>query len=289
MSAMSSFWNWASRSCLRNSHPALDAGSKPLYNRSMKRLAIPILLLICVCSFSFSAQANASLAESDIKAYQSTRHANAKWNNYVVEGIRSFHNGQFDIAQYNLYKAFNLGCQSPIVLFQLALLNEYQRSYYSSLKFYRQAKAQFQKSNTGHRYHKEYNENYGRALYDSGKEKEAMPLLKKAAKRSKSFWLLKLVGMIAYDQGDTLNATSYFERAVRIQSSDVTPDQLVFIYTLLGRIFINKGQKDGAYRYYQKVLEFDPGNAEANYVVQGIQKSYQRDRNKELIETLQNY
>ncbi len=242
----------------------------------MKNLKAAIFLFVLLI-FSTSAFAQDDLATSDFQAYKSSRFASAKWDNFVQEGIKAFYDGHYDVAQANLNKAFSQGCQSPIVLFQLGLMHEYQRSYYSAFKFYDQARDKFKEANGDHRYNQTFDENYGRALYDSGKVEEAVPMLQKAAKKSKSFWLLKLVGMIAFDQGDTLNATSYFERAVRIQSPEVTPTELVFIYTLLGRIYVNKGEKDGALRYYQKVLEFDPENKEANYVVTRLQKSYEEN------------
>ena len=236
-----------------------------------------IFLIFLGCFIPFVSFAQENLATTDYQAYKSTRFASDKWDNFVKEGMIAFYDAHYDVAQANHNKAYSMGCQSPIVLFQLALMHEYQRSYYSAFKFYDQAREKFKEANSDHRYAQTFEENYGRALYDSGKMDEAVPMLQKAAKKSKSFWLLKLVGMIAFDQNDTLNATSYFERAVRIQSPEVTPSELVFIYTLLGRIYVNKGEKDGALRYYQKVLEFDAQNKEANYVVSRLQKSYQEE------------
>lgn len=237
---------------------------------------------ICVL-FSYPALAESDLAKQDYQAYKSAQYDNSKWDEEVKAGFEAFHQNQFDVALFQLNKAFQSGCRSPIVLFQLALLHELQKSYYSSLKYYKMAEKNFQKANSNHRYAKDFAENYGRALYDSGDSENALPILKKAAKRTQSFWLLKLLGMIAYDQNDSLNATSYFERAVRIKSADVTPQELVYIYTLLGRTFLNKGEKDGAVRNYRKVLEFDPQNSEANYVVRQVEKSYEEDKYKEII------
>ena len=171
-----------------------------------------------------------------------------------------------------------MGCESPIILFQLALINESKGSYYSAIEYYQMAKKGFRSSHKSHRYHKTFNENYGRALYFSGKKAEALPLLKKAAKRSKSYWLLKLMGMMAYEDGDTLNAVSYLERAVRIPSSDVTTAELVYIYTLLGKLFLHKGEAGGAYRYYLKALELDPDNAEAKRYVHRLRQ--RKEQNK---------
>jgi tetratricopeptide (TPR) repeat protein len=147
------------------------------------------------------------------------------------------------------------------------------------------AKNGFKSSNQDHRYNQTFNENYGRALYLSGKKDDALPLLRAAAKKSKSFWLLKMLGMMAFEESDTLNATSYFERAVRVQSPDVTKDELVYIYTLLGRLFLNKSERDGALRNYTKVIELDPTNKEAKDYISKIQKTYEQDK---MMKTMEN-
>lgn len=231
-------------------------------------------------------RAQSTLATSDYADYASSKHARGAYNEYVKEGMGAFHSGDYDMAQKNLFKAFNLGCESPIVLFQLALINEYQKSYYSALEFYQMAKSGFKSSNSGHRYNETFNENYGRALYFSGKKDEALPLLKASAKKSKSFWLIKMLGMLAYEAGDTLNATSYFERAVRIQSPEVTKQELVYIYTLLGRLFLNKSERDGALRNYTKVLELDPTNKEAKDYITRIRKTYEQDKMLNMFENI---
>lgn len=229
----------------------------------------------------------AGLAESDYQSYSSTKFASSEWNTLVQEGMKAFHSGDYDVAQFSLYKAFNKGCQSPIVLFMLALINEYKESYYSSLDFYKMAQKNFKKANKDHRYNKEFLENYGRAMYFSGKKKEALPLLKKAGKRSKSFWLLKLLGMLAYEDGDALNAMSYFERAVRVKDSDVTKAELVDIYSKLGKLFLYQGQKSGALRYYNQVLAIDPNNQEAKHFVNQINKEYEQQKMFNMFEKMQ--
>ncbi|OVE81238.1 hypothetical protein BVY03_04310 [bacterium K02(2017)] len=226
------------------------------------------------------------LAQQDYDAYLKTKHRSSNWNQMVRTGMEAFHSGNYDIANTSLYKAFNTGCESPIVIFMLALLNEYKSSFYSALEYYQLAKKGFKKTNRKHRFNIHFNENYGRALYYSGKVDKALPLLRKAGKRSKSYWLLKLLGMLSYDQGDALNAVSYLERAVRVRSADVTKNELVYIYNLLGKLFLYQGEKDGALRYYQKALELDPNNHEAKKFLDGIQKNYKSGQMKKLLDKL---
>jgi len=235
---------------------------------------------------SMPKQAQAGLAGLDIEEYETSKHASSQWNDLVKQGIEAYHSETYDIAQNMLYKAFNKGCRSPIVVFMLATILEYQQSYYSSLEYYKMAQKGFKKSNKKHRFNRTFNENYGRALYNSGKKQEALPILRKAAKKSKSYWLFKLLGMLSYEQGDTLNALSYLERAVRVKSKEVTKAELIFVYGLLGKLFLHKGEQDGAHRYYQKVIDLDPNNPEAKKFMGVIQKQYQNQKMQEVMEHL---
>lgn len=231
----------------------------------------------------------ATLADEDYAAYQSSSYHSPKYDTLVKEGIAAFHSEDYDTAHQNLYKAFNLGCESPIVLFQLALLSEYKKSYYSALEFYKLAGEKFKHANGGHRYSQGFTENYGRALYLSGKKDEAIPLLFKAAKNSTRYWLLKMVGMLSFERGDTLNALSYFERAVRVKDPDVTNSEMIYMYTLLARLFANKSEFDGAQRYYRKVTDLDPTNPEANDFINGIRKQQEQGKMHELMEKLKDF
>jgi tetratricopeptide (TPR) repeat protein len=232
------------------------------------------LLFFCFFPTVSAVQAESEdLAQTDLSAYKSSKHT-GKWDKQVTEGIQAFHDEDYDLTLKLHDKAFNLGCKSPIVLFQLALIHEDKESYHSALEFYKLAKKEFASANKDHRYALTFDENYARALFLSGKPEEAMPLLQKSAKKSKSFWLLKMLGMMAYDKGDTLNATAYFERAVRLPAA--TQSELVYIYGLLAKMFLEKGEQDGAIRYYNKVLELDPQNSAAKTYVDGLNKIYQR-------------
>jgi tetratricopeptide (TPR) repeat protein len=251
-----------------------------------KYLLLLVVILISLIFIPTTSRAQTKLAIDDYASYLKSRYAKEKWNPLVKKGFETFHSLDYEAAQNVLFKAFNMGCESPIVLFQLALINEYKGSYYSSLEFYQMAKKGFTKSNKGHRYSKSFNENYGRALYFSGNKQTALPLLKKAGRKSKSYWLLKLLGLLAYEAGDSLNAVSYLERAVRVRSQDVTKNELVYVYSLLGKLFLHKGEPSGAYRYYKKVLELDPRNAEAKRYIKQVERQNKHDDMLKLIEQL---
>lgn len=214
----------------------------------------------------------AAMAEADFNAYKKSRYASGKYNDLVKEGIAAYHLGNLEGAHQNLFKAFNLGCESPIVAFMLALVSEASGSYYSAIDFYQLARKGFDVANQDHRFNAMYFENYGRALYYSGRIEQARPVLNKAAKKTKSFWLLKLMGLLAVEKGDTLNAVAYFERAVRINSTDVTKAELVDIYINLARLFTSQNEPEGAKRYYYQVNQLDPSNAEASRYLGSSQK-----------------
>lgn len=235
-----------------------------------------IILTFFVFIFSPTVRAQTELATQDFTEYQKSNFASSKWDNDVVVGMEAFHQEDYEKASQFLYRAFNKGCRSPIVLFQLALLYEYQESFYSALEYYEMAQKQFKLAHSNHRYNQSFFENYGRALYYSGKKDQAYPILKKIAQKTKSFWILKFMGMLSYEKGDTLNATAYFERAVR--TKDVPKDELVYIYSLLGKLYLAKNQSDGALRYYSKVLEIEPNHSEAKSYVQNVQKNHQQEK-----------
>lgn len=221
----------------------------------------------------------ADTAKDDIADYQSSKYSSEKWDKFVTEGITAYHDEDYETAWKALYQAYGKGCRSPIVLFQLALIAESQENYSQALDLYREAKKGFGSANKTHRYAGILDENYARCLYLSGEVEEARELLEKAAKKSKSFWLLKMLGMMAYEKGDTLDATAYFERAVRLEGA--SHQELVAVYSLMGRLFMNKGEQDAALRYYSKVLELEPLNEEAQKFVQGINRAYQKSQQKQ--------
>lgn len=227
-----------------------------------------------------------TLSLADYADYSHSKFQKSDWDAYVKEGMGAFHAGDYEMAQKNLYKAFNLGCESPLLLFQLALISEFQKSWYSALEYYQMAGAGFKKAHKGHRYAKTFNENYGRALYYSGKKEDALPLLRAAARTTQSFWLLKMLGMMAFDEGDVDNAIVYLERSVSLQNAEVTRDELVTLYLILARLHLNKSERDTGQAYYSKVLQLDPNNAEAKRFMTGIQKSYEQDRMLKLMDQL---
>ena len=59
--------------------------------------------------------------QEDLKAYKSSKYTSPTWDSLIEEGMKTFHKGDYDMAMELLYKGFNKGCQSPLVLFQLGL------------------------------------------------------------------------------------------------------------------------------------------------------------------------
>ncbi|MBI2339749.1 MAG: tetratricopeptide repeat protein [Deltaproteobacteria bacterium] len=225
---------------------------------------LPLFLAIFLLSSAAVAQTpTAAYAAQDYAAYQKSPFANRMWDSYVQEGFAALDRQDAAGAIEFLRKAVGEGCESPLVYFKLALGYEALGSYYSAIQYYEQAKVQFAKANKDHRYNREFDANYGRALYMMGQTEKALPVLEKAAKTSDSFWLLKLLGDVALSKDDYLTATAYFERALRSNDPDLTGEAQLDMALTLARIYAKQNQTDGAKRYYQKVLEIDPNNQEA--------------------------
>lgn len=245
-----------------------------------------IFAFLCLLFFAPAVLGASNPVNADYTAYLGTKFHSANWDEYVKEGMGAFQAGDYEMAQKNLYKAFNLGCESPLILFQLALINEFNKSWYSALEYYQMAKVGFKKANKNHRYAQTFDENYGRALYYSGKQAEAIPLLKAAARRTQSFWLLKMLGLMAYGEGATDEAIAYFGHAVQLQNPDIPKDELVTAYTILARMYLNKSERDTAAQYYTMALRLDPNHAEAKRFMTGIEKSYEQERMLKMMDQL---
>ena len=273
----------SSKSKIQN-HLNLDIIFLNLFRVSGLGFRVSIFCLLLSVFFILPAQADQ--ASDDYASYLNSSYTSSDWNDLVKTGMEQFHADEYDAAQEALYKAFNKGCESPIVIFMLALISEYKESYYSALEYYKMAKKGCDKGGSSHRFCQTFDENYGRALYNSGKKDEALPILKKASRDTKSYWLLKMLGMMAYEQGDAPNAVSYFERAVRLNDPDVNTSELVYVYTLLGKLFLYKGETDGALRYFQKALELDPNNAEAKKYSSQLQHQYEQQKMLKVLDNM---
>lgn len=232
-----------------------------------------ISLFFLVFSFS-SSQVKAqvqekfiTLAAKDYQAYQESKFKDPRWDPYVQEGFEAFDREDLQTAVEFLRKAYLKGCRSPIVLFKLALSFESMGSYYSAVQYFELAGPLFKKSHKGHRYRKHYEENYGRALYMLGSEEKAIEVLKKAATKSDSAWILRLLGKVSIERKDYLEAVAYYERLLKLENSDVGLQERVDINRLLARIFRNQDQKQAAERYYKRILEVHASDPEAvNYL-----------------------
>ena len=253
---------------LRFSLPILAAAGLLAENRALAQKGVAIT----------------SYAVADYKDYKKSSHTSPEWDPFVQEGFEALDRQDTQSTIEFLRKAVGLGCQSPLVYFKLGLSYEALGSHYSAVQYYEQAKAQFAKSNTDHRYNRTFDENYGRALDIKEKKKKSLPILEQAAKKSDSFWLLKLLGQMAHSKGDHLSATAYFERALRSADPDLTPEEKIYLTLQLARIYGNRNETDGAKRYYEKVLELDPNNQEARDYLGRFKQDNTYDKIFEILE-----
>lgn len=203
-------------------------------------------------------------AREDFEAYKKSPFANPQWDPFVKEGFEAMDRQDIQSSVEFLRKAINVGCQSPLVYFKMALGYESFGSYYSAIQYYELAQKQFKQANQNHRYAQTFDENYGRALYLMGKQPEAVSILEKASRKNDTPWVLKLLGDIYMEQEDLLSATAYYERLLRHKDSGLTDQERIAINLLLARLYLKQGEKEAAQRYYEQILAIDPAHQEAH-------------------------
>lgn len=227
--------------------------------------SLVILLLACLSLFLSANRAAFSedFAKEDYKVYKSTKDSSPKWDHLVEVGFQALDQENTTEAIASLLKATNVGCASPLVYFKLALAYEASQSYYSALQYYELAKEGFEKQKIKHRYRDEFDGHYGRALYNQGNLKKALPYLEKAAQTQNTAWILQLLGQIKAQQGQYLEAAQYFERLLQHHASELSDENKINYNLLLARTYRNEKDKDKAKLYYNRILEIDASNREA--------------------------
>lgn len=201
----------------------------------------------------------------DFLAYKKSPFAGAKWDPLVEEGFNAMDRQDMQTTMEFLRKAVASGCRSPLVFFKLALSYEMQGSFYSAIQYYELANEGFKKANQDHRYFKQFNENYGRALYMMGQTDKAIPVLEAASARSENPWVLKILGQVYLSRGDISKAVSYWERFLK--QPDVKNNEKIEVNLILARTFASQHEDTAATRYYEQVASLDPANEEAkNYL-----------------------
>lgn len=232
------------------------------------RLSLTIFILtgtvtLTTNSYSQEKSSTTKQAAEDYEAYKNSPFSAREWDPLVKEGFEAMDREDMQTSIEFLRKAANLGCQSPIVFFKLALGYESQGSYYSAIQYYELALGTFKTANKEHRYWKSFDENYGRALYMMGETNKAIPILEKAASSSTTPWVLKLLGQHYLSQKDQLKATAYFERLMQAEDHGLTVEEQLQINIDLARLYVAQNEEEAAKRYYERVLQLDPNNREA--------------------------
>lgn len=225
-------------------------------------------------------------AVEDFAAYTASPFANPKWDVFVKEGFAAFDKEDLPTTIEFLRKVVQLGCASPLVYFKLALSYEAQGSYYSAIQYYELAKTAFEKGNRDHRYFEQYDESYGRALYMLGQKDKALVQFEKVVKKRDVGWILKFLAEYHLVKEDYLKALPYVERLMTLPDSPLTSEEKVNINLTYARYYFNLKEIESGERYYRKVLELDPQNAEAgNY----FKTKEGNERNKKLLETMEKF
>ncbi len=225
-----------------------------------------------------------SYASQDFKDYQKSSSSNPSYDPFVEEGFKALDRQDLNSTIEFLKKAVGLGCQSPLVFFKLALAFEGEGAYYSAIQYYELARDQFQKTKEKHRYRDSFDENYGRALYLIGQVDKAMPYLEKAAQKTKTFWLFKLLGQIALANGDSSKGIYYYEEAIALNDPSAAGEDILNMYLELARAYLNRNDNPTARRYYEKILEIDPHHTEARNYLKEVKKREAEERVFEILE-----
>lgn len=226
---------------------------------------------------------------SDYIDYKKSIFANAAWDSFVLDGFKKMDADDQAQALESFKKSISLGCQSPLVLFSMALIYEANGSYYSAMQFYDSSLENFKKANQDHRYYKTFKENYARALYMMGQKDKAIPLLIEASKTSNEPWVFKLLGSMAMDQQDFEVACSYFERYLGLSGNEISATERVELYTQMARISHNSGKDDKATDYYNRIVSIDPTNQEAQGFLAKRKKSNNGNQFEKAFEIFNNH
>lgn len=236
---------------------------------SLRLFLISFILCIFASPRILHAQGNPpvnSIALQDYEAYKKTPFAGSLWDPIVQEGFLTFDKEDTQTAIEFLRKAVNSGCQSPIVYFKLALSYEMQGSYYSAIQYYELARESFKKANQDHRYFRDFNMNYGRALYMMGQTEKALPLLEAAAVNVEEVWILKLLAENFLSKGDVTKGGLYAERLLRLPVALITDK--INLCLSLARMNLKSGDEAQTVKYYEMVVVLDPANGEAKTFLQ---------------------
>lgn len=233
---------------------------------------------------SYPSLASSSDFDRDWAEYKKSSHTHPSWDPFVEEGFRAYDRSDIRSALEFLKKTLSLGCQSPLVYFKLALIYESHKTYYSSLQHYEMARDEFNKTKSQHPYSQEFDEHYGRALYMSGDIEKAMPYLERSAKRTQSYWILRLLGQTAMKSGDLIKATSLYEQAASLTDPSNTPDDRINMYTELARGYQNQGEMASVELYYQKIIQINPDHPEAGKYFDQINKNKSQQKAFEIFE-----
>lgn len=225
-------------------------------------------------------------AEEDYATYTASPFANPKWDPFVKEGFAAFDKEDLPTTIEFLRKVVQLGCASPLVYFKLALSYEAQGSYYSAIQYYELAKAAFEKGNRDHRYFEQFDESFGRALYMLGQKDKALAQFEKVVRKRDVGWILKMLAEHHLAKEDYLKSLPYVERLMILPDSPLTNEEKVNIQLTYARYYFGQNETPSGERYYRKVLELDPQNAEAgNY----FKAKEGNERNKKLLETMEKF
>ncbi len=230
---------------------------------------ISVLPLLCFTPTVAAAPTKTTESQSgDYAIYKKSSFIGSPWDAQVKEGFEAFDRENAEETINSLKNAVNLGCQSPLVYFKLAVAYESLKVNYSAIQYYELAAEKFKSAHQDHRYAQEFDVNYARALYSMGKKDDAIKILSKAS--SVPAWGLKLIAEYHLQEGRIEEALPYFEKLLDLSKNGMTEDETENLLTQVARVHAHMGNKDTAKKYYERVLAMNASNNEARNYTQSL-------------------
>jgi len=202
-------------------------------------------------------------AHTDYAEYKKTKSTNAAWDDFVKEGFDAIDKENPTAAIEFLRKASNLGCESPLVSFKMAIAYEALGAHYSAIQYYEIAREQFKNTNSEHRYAKDLENNYARALFSMGQVEKAVAILKKTCDQGCDAWALKLLAHQELSNNDIGGASAYIKKLLTHPESGLSPDEKMELTLNIARLEANNGNEANAQNFYKDLMVLDPNNTEA--------------------------
>ncbi len=251
------------------------------------KLLYPYIFITCLLCLTLPPRPAWSETKSeDYQFYRKHGHHSKAWDEYVEQGFAAYDRQDCNEAAKYLKEAISRQAQDALVYFKLAVCSELMDSPYTAMQYYQLAQEKLQTLPAVHHYQKDIFENYGRALFKSGKEEEAMPYLTRAAVvGTPSFALYYMVGSLFGKKNDWNAAVEYFQKALTQDTTQIEPKLLSQVYYEVAKVYFEAKDYQQTSTMIDKALQLDPTNENAVKLKRSVNTGLQQ---KSMVEMLRN-